>query len=63
MMEAVKCSKATGTNLKMLLETQELFVAFGLLTDIVFVPKHSLKYISNFGCNELQGCKLGIKEP
>ena len=29
MMEAVKCSKATGSNLRMLYTTQELFLAFG----------------------------------
>ncbi|GAX73947.1 hypothetical protein CEUSTIGMA_g1397.t1 [Chlamydomonas eustigma] len=29
MMEAVKCSKATGTNLRTLYSTQELFLAFG----------------------------------
>ncbi len=29
MMEAVKCSKATGNNLRMLYSTQDLFLAFG----------------------------------
>ena len=29
MMEAVKCSKATGSNLRMLYTPQELFLAFG----------------------------------
>jgi hypothetical protein len=29
MMEAVKCSKATGSNLRTLYSTQELFLAFG----------------------------------
>lgn len=29
MMEAVKCSKATGSNLRLLCNTQDLFLAFG----------------------------------
>lgn len=29
MMDAVRCSKATGSNLKTLYETQELFLSFG----------------------------------
>lgn len=29
MMDAVKCSKATGGNLRVLYSTQELFLAFG----------------------------------
>ncbi len=29
MMEAVKCSKATGSNLRLLFTTQELFLSFG----------------------------------